>query len=119
MVLEEDARILFDGAVYAIRLHLPTTPTLFEHAASSCGSARSGSTIRASIRADQVLKRDRYVAKTTTATATQATTYSVEVSPVVLLITVSRTSTKLLTTIRITYPPIERHFSMRGTYIHM
>src|ERR1700676_5651539 len=42
MVLEEDARILVDGAVYAIRLHLPTTPTLFEHAASSCGAACSG-----------------------------------------------------------------------------
>src|SRR5260221_10298814 len=107
------------GTISAIRLHLPTTPTLFEHAASSCGSARSGSTIRASIRADQVLKRDRYVAKTTTATATQATTYSVEVSPVVLLIAVSRTRTKPLMTIRIRYPPLKDDFNTRGTCIHM
>jgi hypothetical protein len=78
-----------------------------EYAASSCGSAAADSTTRASVRADQVLRRDRYVAKTTTATATQAMTYSVEVSPVVLLIAVSRTRTKLLTTMRITYPPLK------------
>jgi hypothetical protein len=35
--------ILFDGDASAIRLHLPTMPTLFEHAASGCGSARNGS----------------------------------------------------------------------------
>jgi hypothetical protein len=47
------------------------------------------------------------VAKTTTATATQATTYSIEVSPAVFLIVVSRTTTKLLATMRITYPPLK------------
>jgi len=60
-----------------------------------------------SARADQVLNRDRYVAKTTTVTATQATMYSVEVSPLALLIAVSRAKAMLFTTKRITYPPCE------------
>jgi hypothetical protein len=69
-------------------------------------SARAaGRPLRACARADQVLKRDRYVAKTTTATARQATTYSVEVSPVALLLADSRAKMKPLTIIRIADTP--------------
>ena len=70
-------------------------------------------------RVDQLLRRDRYVAKTTTAMTTQAKTYSVEVSPLApLFVGLARGNEALYDNTHHT-SPLERSFSTRGTCIRI